>query len=392
MLNIKRLALIAATALISTLYAANPAIYAQDLAPPAEIEWESDPTDMAAYGGNYQDFSYGLWTNWEFLVTARSDSHVPPLVTTAPNNGVLPQAAILFGNEAIGGEARPAGRLTIGTWLDLSYSWALEGRALVLSEQTVRFGENSSSTAVLARPFVNLTPIGVGIVGEDALVIAAPGVATGSISVDHKSNVATGDITFRRLLYESTDTEVDLLLGYVMSRIDEELLIRSDSTIVPVGATLQVFDLFDTENEFHGGHFGFDVKSFEQNWSLGLRGQVAFGTMSQLVRIRGQQAGAVTPGGLYAQPTNIGDFERNRFAISPEFDLTLGYKINANTELSVGYTVIHWDRVVQAGNQIDATINPNQPPPLADPQRPAFMFRETDYTVHGLTVGLKIDF
>ncbi|MFP6678106.1 MAG: BBP7 family outer membrane beta-barrel protein, partial [Pirellulaceae bacterium] len=76
----------------------------------------------------------------------RSQSNTPPLVTTSPNNGVLPQAQVLFGNAPLGGEARPGGRLTIGGWLDKDLSWAIEGRLLLLGRQTVRFNDDSTNT------------------------------------------------------------------------------------------------------------------------------------------------------------------------------------------------------------------------------------------------------
>lgn len=340
----------------------------------------------------------GLWTSWEFLIAWRSRTDTPPLVTTSPNSGVLPQATILLGDESLGGEGRPAGRLTVGGWLDTSYCWAIEGRMLFLADQSITFDDDSNNNGTLGRPFINLTPLGGSIVGDDAFLISSPGTATGTVDVLFDSDVVLGDVTFRRLLYDGPGTEVDLLGGYAMSRIDESLLIQTSSQLV-TGTSLDVFDRFDTANEFHAGHFGLLVDSYNGCWSLKLRGQVALGSMQQSVSIRGRQTSTaigqnpvVTDGGLYAQPTNIGDYQRSRFVVSPEFDLSFGYHVNDHVELTAGYMFVYWTRVAQAGNQIDPTLNPNQPPPNNEPQRPAFGFQEDGYYVHGLTFGLNANF
>ncbi len=379
------------TSMIATLYGVS-----QELSLlPTETEWDENGTPDESYGGDQGYFSLGLWTDWEYLMAWRSQSNTPPLVTTSPNNGVLPQAQVLFGNEPLGGEARPGGRLTIGGWLDKDLSWAIEGRLLLLGRQTVRFSDDSTNTSVLARPFVNLTPSGGGIVGEDAAVIAAPGFATGSINVTTESDVTVADVTFRRLLVARPGTEVDLTAGYFTSRIDGRLRIDSTSTLL-AGTVLDVLDEFDSVNEYHAGHFGFHVDSFREHWSLRLKGQVAFGNMRQVMQIRGSQSvtvppgiAVVTAGGLYAQPTNIGTYEQNRFVISPEFDLNLGYRVNNHIELTVGYMFLSWNRVIQPSNQIDTSVTP---PPAVGPPRPGFNFREDNYVVHGLTLGLNTSF
>lgn len=362
---------------------------------PIETAWDEGATLIEESFDPLDHCHLGLWTDWQYLVAWRSSSKTPPLVTTSPNNGVLPQAQVLFGHEPIGGEARPGGRLTIGGWLDDSLCWAIEGRLLMLGKQSVRFADDSNNTLVLARPFLNMTPLGGGIVGEDAIVIASPGFASGSISITNESNVLVADVCFRRLLFECPGTEVDLTAGYVASRIDGTLRIGSSSTLL-AGTVLDVLDQFDTKNEYHAGHIGFCVDSYNERWSLRLKGQVALGNMRQVVRIRGSQtstapAGApvVTVGGLFAQSTNIGNYRRDRFVVSPEVDLNLGYRIHDSLELTVGYMILSWNRVVQPGNQIDSSVSG---PPAVGTQRPGFNFREGQYVVHGLTLGLHASF
>ncbi|MEO1972873.1 MAG: BBP7 family outer membrane beta-barrel protein [Pirellulaceae bacterium] len=75
--------------------------------------------------------------------------------------------------------------------------------------------------------------------------------------------------------------------------------------------------------------------------------------------------------------------------ISPEFDLNLGYRVNNHIELTVGYMFLSWNRVIQPSNQIDTSVTP---PPAVGPPRPGFNFREDNYVVHGLTLGLNTSF
>ncbi len=57
--------------------------------------------------------------------------------------------------------------------------------------------------------------------------------------------------------------------------------------------------------------------------------------------------------------------------------------------LSVGYNAIWISDVAFSGDQIDTTINPSQLSGgiLIGPAQPAFAFHDTEYWLHGLTLG-----
>ena len=106
----------------------------------------------------------------------------------------------------------------------------------------------------------------------------------------------------------------------------------------------------------------------------------------------GGGAGTVTPGGLFAQPTNIGTITHNHFCYVPELNANLLYNINSNWRAMVGYTFIYWNQVVLAGNQIDRNVDPSQfaGGPLVGPATPQARFSRTDFWVQGSSWVLTI--
>jgi hypothetical protein len=100
------------------------------------------------------------------------------------------------------------------------------------------------------------------------------------------------------------------------------------------------------------------------------------------------------PGGFLALPTNMGHFDRDHFAVVPEFGLHFGYQVTDHVRAFAGYTFLYWDNVVRPGNQIDLTVNPSQVPPhtLVGAPRPAFAFQGSDFWAQGLDFGLEFRF
>ncbi|MGG7379585.1 BBP7 family outer membrane beta-barrel protein, partial [Escherichia coli] len=66
----------------------------------------------------------------------------------------------------------------------------------------------------------------------------------------------------------------------------------------------------------------------------------------------GGQTSAVV-GGLLALPSNIGNFQRNRFGVVPQVGLKVGYNLTDNLRVYVGYDFLWWCNVVRPGDQID---------------------------------------
>ena len=169
---------------------------------------------------------------------------------------------------------------------------------------------------------------------------------------------------------------------------------------VAAGQTTFLNDHFATRNQFFGGQVGWRSEFDWRHWLLEVTTKVALGSTNERVNIDGLNI--ITPlgstptrslGGLLAQPTNIGNFSRDRFAVVPEVGLNLGYKFTDHIRAFVGYDFLYWSNVVRPGDQIDRTVNATQiaprTGPFVGPARPEFNFKGTDYWAHGVNFGLE---
>jgi hypothetical protein len=103
------------------------------------------------------------------------------------------------------------------------------------------------------------------------------------------------------------------------------------------------------------------------------------------------------PGGLFTQSSNIGKGNADRFTVLPSLEVKLGYEINEQTRVFVGYDVMYWDQVVRPGNQINhdvnltqnAVLDPSGVGKLVGSAQPAPLFKRSDFWAQGISVGLE---
>ena len=138
--------------------------------------------------------------------------------------------------------------------------------------------------------------------------------------------------------------------------------------------------------------------------------KVALGDVNEQVRVNGVTltnlvAGPGTPlltypGGLFAQPSNIGTHSRDRFAVLPQADVNVGYQVFSCARVSVGYSFLYLSNVARPGNEINRALNVTRIPfnndPAgsalvpAGPAQPAFNARDSSFWAQGLTFGLEV--
>jgi hypothetical protein len=105
------------------------------------------------------------------------------------------------------------------------------------------------------------------------------------------------------------------------------------------------------------------------------------------------------PGGIFAQPSNIGHHTQDRFAVVPEVDVNIGYAVTKWARVSVGYSFLYASNVVQPGNQINPLGNTTRTgfaaasgiPPIG-PVAPTFSFNESSFWAQGMNFGLEFRF
>ena len=63
------------------------------------------------------------------------------------------------------------------------------------------------------------------------------------------------------------------------------------------------------------------------------------------------------PGGVFAQPSNMGNYDANHFAVVPEGDFSVGYAFCSWARVMIGYDILYISDVARPGSQIDSGVN-----------------------------------
>ena len=378
---------------------------AQSTAPPAESEGCQGNCGWISDGCCPDDCCFPQTTaRLEYLMWWGRGQNIPALVTTNPDPNARPvlsdpNTTTLFGNQGIQQNLRSGFRISVNHQLENGS--LLGGRFWALEQARSNYSNASNGNPNLGIPFFNTQ-----VPGEDALLVAFPGITTnGSVNVRTGNELLGADAWFRRSISRDAGFQMDWLAGYQFVRMNDSLFMNSTQTdingiVVPVGTVISVADNFRTSSEFHGGTLGVVVDNHYGAWQLDLLAKVALGNMHQTVNVSGSNT-VTEPGlpsttsasGLFAQGTNSGIRSRNRLAFIPEINCNLGYRINDQWSVMMGYSFLYISDVVVAGGQIDRAINLSQNPgPLVGPVRPAPLLNSTDYWVQGLNFGVDYRF
>jgi hypothetical protein len=212
-------------------------------------------------------------------------------------------------------------------------------------------------------------------------------------------------------LFAEGGVKLHALAGYRFFQANEGLRIENRWLQQPTPESMNfktlgmIADQFDAHNEFHGGQLGLLADLHRGPFYVELTGKVAFGTNYEVVTIDGAShfitaASPVPllrsfPGGIYAQPTNMGRITRHAFAVVPEGTFKVGLKTGDRGRIFIGYNFLYISDAVRPGDQIDRTVNPSQVPlatlggPFTGPDRPTARINTTDFWVQGLIVGFE---
>lgn len=354
-----------------------------------------------------------MFLRGEYLGWFMDPMKTPALVTSSPLGTAQNQSAfiggpntqVLFGDE-INDEFRSGVRVQGGWYVDPTRYWAIGGDYYQLFGEGDSFSADTNSNAILGRPFFDI------IAGrETAQLLSFPGRVTGGVDIATDTQLRSFGIHIQADALNAPgsvhqmasdcarEPRLDWILGYRYVSLDDEINITESLTslVNQAQGTVNLRDSFETENDFQGlevgavreipmGRFWFETVT-----------KIALGTNAQKVRINGstQLTEAGVPetfvGGLLAQRSNIGSYERDEFAVVPELGATLGFHVTPRFSLTVGYTFVYFSNVVRAGDQIDTDLNPGLIPveddPLTGPLRPHFLFRQNDFFAQGVTVG-----
>jgi hypothetical protein len=364
---------------------------------------------------------YSPWFSFDYMSTWLEGRYLPPLVSTSPpgTDGVVPGAAVLFGGEEVSGNRQVAGKLSFGGWFDDSERLGAGGKFFEVQTETIPFqaASNSNGSPLLARPIYETWPLADGGVGPASFLVAGqttvgtlPFTLSGDIQAVTHTDVMGAEGYLRYLLYCAPGRRLDLIGGYQFSRVDDSLQIDNRTNFSPqiFGAHFEAEDLFDTQNKFHGGELGLLGEFGRGAVILSILAKVGLGNMNEVVNIDGRSsltdAGGFTAyynGGILALPTNMGTYKQDKFAVIPEAEVKLTFKLTRRLEASVGYDFIYWSTLALAGDQIETsmgglpTVNSSQwfggsLDPTGGPHPSFGGIKDTSLWLQGLSVGLTL--
>jgi hypothetical protein len=382
-----------------------------------------------------------------------------PLVTSAslkdPIPGALgqPGTQVILGSHPLEEGLHNGGRFWAGCRLDEEGVWGLDGGYLFLGARQVHQAVATSGLPGSLNPAVPFFDVsGVaglkGIPGESIFIlpgpfpgalVGAPGTTVpgfqGLFQLALTSRLQGAEANGLVLLGQGDRLRLDGLFGFRWLELAEGLSFSGQTAGLPgslfAGGFYDVLDQFRTRNDFYGGQLGFRLRY--QAWKLSLEAsaKVALGDVHEAADVNGASVtnsgslflttkgtgGQVLPGGIFTQPSNLGNYGRDGVAVVPEAAADLGYQVLHNVRLSVGYTFLFVSEVVRPGDQIDRNINvtrtsladasrqtvgigggpiafgaPGAAPAAFGPVAPLFPFNTSTFWAQGIRLGLVIQF
>ena len=331
----------------------------------------------------------------------------PPLLST----GTLgdPNFSVVFAARDYDAGAQSGGRFSVG--YRLNRDWALEGVGFFLASTSVT--RTVSSSGAPGSPRLVIPVFRVDDNREGRLTIANPNEFFGDARESLTSGMHGAELNVARRIAGADAWRLDALAGIRYLRLRETLSFAGSSVALDVPDIFDVSDAFETTNRFYGAQAGIKAEYAGDRWFAQARAMVALGVMRESLDVKGTlltndfndlAAPQTFLGGVFAQPSNIGHHQRDRFAVVPEVALKAGYRLTSWASVFVGYTFLYASTVARPGDQIDRGVNttqamafqaPQTPAPslaLTGPPRPAASVRGSDFWVQGVSAGVSFNY
>lgn len=375
----------------------------------------SDKVDQPSYApaarydtGGYASRSYAsghgmncspqVWFESETLLWFTKNVASPALVNTS-GVGVLPVTggagvqSVFGGGDGIDYGLTPGFRFSGGMYVGPEQKVGIGGRGYGLLSPSEKYALASDGSGTAGNPAIGIPFYDTFNNQENAYLVAdgTPPATTGIVTARSDLDMYGADGSLYLLLTRSDSMRMDLLGGYTYNLLKNSVSVESDSTRVPTHFTTN--DLFATENTFNGGHLGVLSSVNRSRISFSTLAKIAFGGMHQSGSIRGFSTvdGTTLGAGILTQPSNIGEYSRDRFAFIPELGIKLGFAARQNVQFTVGYTMMMWSGVALAGSSIDNAIDPTQLI-LGIGTRPNPILSNDTFWMQGIDLGMNFSF
>jgi hypothetical protein len=241
---------------------------------------------------------------------------------------------------------------------------------------------------------------------QQALPFTTPGVVTGSSTSMGTTKVwgVEADLCLPLSVGVGNWTVFGKLLagGRYLDLTDRVTVTNTLSLVADPAATATGQDQFTTHNQFAGPEVGTAVGLARGPWSLEYTTRLAAGITHQDRDIAGSPLLGTTfpspllvPGPLLALPSNIGHEAARRVTLVPEVGLRSTVALTPWCSLSLGYSLLYWNKVLCPGDQMSPLANVTQLPfhgPVTGPLFPMPLFVHTDYFAQGFSFAAEFAF
>lgn len=376
----------------------------------------------------------GQWDfSAEYLAMFFKREPVPiPIVTSGALSDTLPGALgepgthVLMGNESISTGRHSGGRFTLrytpGNDSDLRFAasyFFTEPKSRIQTAQTSGL-VGALNLAVPIFDTSGFTNVNAPVPGESVYVL--PGPFTDGPGFEGQFQLQTRDqlqgAEFNTFIPVVAYPHLQPFVGFRWLGLDEKLSFRVNTSGVsgtPVtGQFFNTADNFSARNNFYGIQLGTAFSYHLNQLDSQLITLVAIGDIHNAVGISGSgvtsngnyfftvHGPAALNSGIFAQPSNIGHFQGNRFAFLPELKIDLGYQVMPHLRIFSDYQILYLSNVARPGSQMNREINTTRTG-LADAARatgssiaaigapsPVFQLHRSAYWAQGVSIGVSL--
>ena len=364
-------------------------------APPSPAWSDASPV----MGGIYTSLDYLLW--WMKPVCLK----VPTLTGGAPADAVpgafgQPGTSLLAGASRFEFSGASGLRPRVGLRsADGIFAVEAEGFALetVASHQGYQTQPGSPATYI---PYI--APNGT----NQALPFTIPGVVNGSVAATGTSHLwgceANAIANVLANDYAHCRVQLGLLAGFRYLQLQDEIVLRntqslvSDPSVVAFGQ-----NSLTTRNQFYGVQLGQRLEVTSARGSLSAFGKLAVGETNLANNFVGAPLvgnavlPGLVPGPVQVLPSNSGYHSTYRVSLVPEIGTNMRLNITDRATVSLGYSLLYWNRILCPGDLMDPRVNATQLPfrgPVTGAALPAVNAVHTDYFAHGINAGFEFRF
>jgi len=348
---------------------------------------------------------------WSFSLDALSwHTRASPLGVPFITTGVMGEAGttVALGPSRAPFDTQSGARIAIGH--AFSEACGIEFSAFGLEQG--RFGDGMASDALDGSVHLYIPYIDPQSGHETATDFSIPYLYSGKADLRVTERLRGAELNLRWRLPWQSPVAFDLLAGVTYLGLSESLTLDTSSPLLDNwGPDIwQTHDAFSTRNRFYGLQAGLRAST---QWRGGFYGnaelKVAAGQSRQDVNIQGWlQTNDYTyyeqpeqfSGGYFALPSNMGRHSRDRFAVSSQGRVEVGYRFNPNLSVHLAYSMLYATNTLRPGPHIGRVIDTSQSTsytedPTSSPvpgAQPGFAFHDSTFRSSGVAAGITFSF